>query len=230
MATLKERLRDTLATFDGACKLLDGQGSGKEYLLSSYLVQGSMKSYKSWEVDLQDGYKQQMKILNNELYDSAKDTIKLQKETTNYVVLCDEIKLPEFNFTRKSLEAVDKNDIDEELHQRVHLLLEENKNADTFKSAQIIGGEERSSALQVAPEASYRALFIHEFQYRARLRLKMQLLEKIRDMVSADQALWNERNREVSLFLNDRLVKMMDAVKQITLELEDGSDVDVEMT
>ena len=58
----------------------------------------------------------------------------------------------------------------------------------------------------------------------------MQLLEKIRDMVSADQALWNERNREVSLFLNDRLVKMMDAVKQITLELEDGSDVDVEMT
>lgn len=227
MATLKERLRDTLATFDGACKLLDGQGLGKEYLLSLYLVQGSMKSYKLWEIDLQDGYKQQMKILNNELYDSAKDTIKLQKETTDYVVLCDEIKLPEFNFTRKSLEAVDKNDIDEELHQRLHLLLEENKNADTFKLAQIIGGEERSSALQVAPEALYRALFIHEFQYRARLRLKMQLLEKIRDMVTADQALWNERNRELSLFLDDRLVKMMDAVKQITLELEDDNDVEM---
>lgn len=228
MTTLKERLRATLATFDGASDLLDGQGLGKDFLIHLYLILGTMRSYKQWEFELRDSYKQQMKSLNSEMYDSAQATIMLLKETTNYVVLCDKIKLPEFDFTRKTLEVtIEKDDIDEGFRLKLQTLLEENPTADTFQLAQIIGGEDRSIAFHVAPEELYRELFAHEYHHQARIRLKLQLLEKVKDMVRADQALWKERNNELSLFLDDRMVKMMESVRQITCEL--GEDGDIEM-
>lgn len=229
--SLQDRLRQTLATFDTADALLEGNGSPKEFLVDLYHVSQAQRLIKQWGREQEAHYAEAMATINDAIDDNVRAATHANAAIDRYNQKTRDLQLPLMELSRETLVGVSKDDaFDERLRHHIEKLLEHDKQVYNVQEVLWIDPLDSGIPQLVAEGADLLLLFKYEFTERLLWRLRVELAKLMQKGVKKNHESWKLRDQKLLEFVAGHLMPMVREVKRVQQDENITFDGDVEMS
>ncbi|RLV89291.1 hypothetical protein JA1_005214 [Spathaspora sp. JA1] len=209
ITTLTNQLNSTLDTFKSAHELLEQTCSTelkKQFILDSFKITKTHKDYKHWEhQQIGQFIDDQVHEYNHIVANIHRINTTLDKLTQEYEHLIKTVRIPEFQFSVKTLQMYG----DESL---INLIPDGVK---VVKLSQLFSFDDNSPELIKLDYNVINQLINIEFKLRIKLRIKYEVLNLIKLKIMANNSKWNIRNSYLTDFIDKKLTDAINQVEKI---------------